>query len=92
VVAVWLLYCVVIGACYSGELKAYMTTPTYTSQIKTLSEVIDSGLTWQMVMYGEEEEARMAVSTDPIIKKIWDDKIVVEYSSTPMVSVHSRFQ
>jgi hypothetical protein len=74
-----------MGASYSGELKAYMTTPAYTSPIKTLSGVIESGLPWHMVLYGEEEEVLMSVSKDPVIKKIWNDKLIVEYASTPNV-------
>jgi len=38
-----------------------------------------------MVLYGEEEEEMMAQSTDPVIKTIWDDKVVVDYSPTPKV-------
>lgn len=41
---------------------------------------------WGMVMYGEEEEEMMAVSTDPVIQQIWDGKIVAEYSPTPQES------
>ena len=38
-----------------------------------------------MVLYGEEEEEMMAQSKDPIVKTIWDKKIVEEYSPMPKV-------
>jgi hypothetical protein len=65
-----------------------MTTPTYTNPINTLSEVLESGLPWGMVLYGEEEEEMMAKSTDPVIKRIWNEKIVTEYAPTPKVNFH----
>ncbi len=47
--------------------------------------MLDSGLDWKMVLYGEEEEEMMAQSEDPVVKEIWDRKIVEEYSPTPQV-------
>ena len=41
-----------------------------------------------MVLYGEEEEEMMQKSTDPVIKRIWDEKIVEEYAPTPKVRFH----
>ena len=40
-----------------------------------------------MVLYGEEEEEMMQKSTDPVIKRIWDEKIVEEYAPTPKVQL-----
>ena len=54
-----------------------MITPTFTKPINTLAEVIESGLEWGLVLYGEEEEIQMAQSTDPVISTIWRDKNVV---------------
>lgn len=34
--AVWILYCLVISASYSGNLKAYLTTPSYSKNIDSL--------------------------------------------------------
>ena len=49
-------------------------------------QVLESGLSWAMVLYGEEEEEMMQRSTDPVIRRIWDEKIVEEYAPTPKVS------
>ena len=48
--------------------------------------MLESGLPWAMVLYGEEEEEMMQKSTDPVIRRIWDGKIVEEYAPTPKVN------
>ena len=75
----------VIGASYTGNLRAFLITPTLTKPINTLAEVVESGLEWGMVMYGEEEERMMAESTDPVISTIWRDKIEEPYRPIPPV-------
>ena len=86
VIAVWILYCLVIGSSYTGNLRAFLITPTFTKPINTLKEVVESGLEWGMVMYGEEEERMMAQSKDPVISAIWKYKIEEPYRPTPPVS------
>ena len=39
--------------------------------------MIESGLPWEFGVYGDEEEELAAKSEDPIMKRIWDDKIPV---------------
>ena len=34
-------------------------------------------------MYGEEEEEMMASSKDPVIQKIWNEKILASYAPVP---------
>ena len=63
-----------------------MITPTFTKPIQTLKEVVESGLEWGMVMYGEEEERMMAQSTDPVISAIWKYKVEEPYRPNPPVS------
>ena len=74
-----------MSSSYSGNLKAHLTTPTFTKPINSLADVIESGLEWGMVMYGEEEERMMAESTDPVISTIWRDKIEEPYRPIPPV-------
>ena len=38
-----------------------------------------------MVLYGEEEEEMMANSEDPIIRTIWNNKIVAPYNAVPQI-------
>ena len=67
-----------------------MITPTFTKPIQTLKEVVESGLEWGMVMYGEEEERMMAQSTDPVISAIWKYKVEEPYRPNPPVSQNFR--
>ena len=40
----------------------------------SLTDVLESGLPWHLILYGEEEEGIMAASPDPTIQAIWQDK------------------
>ena len=71
VIGVWIIYCLIISSAYSGNLKAYLTTPMYSDPINSLKDVVESGLPWGMVLYGEDEERLMQQSQDPIIQTIW---------------------
>nr|XP_040569314.1 glutamate receptor ionotropic, delta-2-like [Lepeophtheirus salmonis] len=84
-IAVWFIYCFVMSAAYGGELKAYLTTPTFSNPINTLEDVVENDLPWGMILYGELEESIMAQSKDKIVQKIWADKIVLEYQVLPQI-------
>jgi len=81
-IGAWILYCLILSSSYSGNLKAFLTTPGIGLPIDTLKDVLDSGLSWGMVLYGEEEEEMMAESPDPVIQRIWQEKEVKPYSPT----------
>ncbi len=83
---IWILTVMVISASYSGELKAYLTRSDYTKPINTLVDLIASGLLWQMVLYGEDFETVMATTDDPVLKRIWKHKMVVEFAANPDVN------
>ena len=82
---IWILYCFVITSSYTGALRAFLITPVFTKPINTLTEVVESGLEWGMILYGEEEERQMAASTDPVISKIWNEKNVEPLEALPPV-------
>ena len=84
-IGVWIIYCLILSSGYSGNLKAYLTTPSYTAPMNNLKDVIDSGLPWAMVLYGEDEQRMMAESQNPIIKTIWEEKITEKYQPVPPV-------
>ena len=42
-----------------------------------MPQLIESDLPWEFGVYGEDEEKIAASSKDPIMKKVWDDKIPV---------------
>ena len=47
-----------------------------------LNEVVNSGLGWGLILYGEEEEKVMEASTDPVISKLWENKEEVPLDET----------
>ena len=61
----------------------FLSYYVFQNPIDTLGDVLESGLPWGMVLYGEEEEQMMASS--PLgsdIRTIWDQKIIKPYSPT----------
>ena len=76
----------VISYAYSGNLVSFMTVPKLAMPIDKLEEVLDSGLPWEMVVYGVEVEDAMASGTlGPVVKELWEGKIPREYSPIPQV-------
>ena len=48
--------------------------------------MLESGLPWEMVVYGVEVEDTMASGgLGPVVKELWERKIPREYSPTPQV-------
>ena len=56
---------------YAGEIRSFFINPGTTSPLDNLGEVVESGLGWGLILYGEEEEKVMAASTDPVMSKVW---------------------
>ena len=56
---------------YAGEIRSFFINPGTTSALDNLGEVVESGLGWGLILYGEEEEKVMAASTDPVMSKVW---------------------
>ena len=86
-IGLWYLYALVTTASYAGEIRSFFINPGMTSSLGStfdmfpcideslsdnLGEVVQSGLGWGLILYGEEEEKVMEASTDPILSKIWE--------------------
>ena len=71
-IGVWYLYALVITSSYAGEIRSFFINPGTTTPIDHLDNVVQSGLGWGLILYGEEEEKVMEASTDPTISKIWE--------------------
>ena len=72
----------IITAAYSGTLKAFLMKAELTKPISTVEELVESGLSWEMVLYEEDVETELSLSKDPILKKFWDKKVVVPPEGT----------
>ena len=86
-VGTWYLYSLVATASYAGGIRSFLINPGVTPSLGLLSildltiecidlldklyEVLDSGLPWGLILYGEEEEKLLEASTDPVLSAIW---------------------
>ena len=78
--------CLICQTVNSGELRAHLVIPVRTGAVDTLEGILESGLRWEMVLYGEPMEDYMAETDKPIVKAIWDGKDVVDFSSVVKVT------
>ena len=78
---IWMLVSLIITQAYSGSLKAFLTNPGLTVPISTVAELLESGFSWEMVLYGEDVEKELSESEDKALKTFWDDKEVVPHES-----------
>ncbi len=61
----WFLSALIASTAYSGSLNAFLMSPEMELPIDSLTALAKSGLKWNMVVYGEQVEERMATS------KVW---------------------
>ena len=61
----WFLSAPIASTAYSGSLNAFLMSPEMELPIDSLTALAESGLRWNMVVYGEQVEERMATS------KVW---------------------
>ena len=87
-VGVWYLYALVATSSYAGEIRSFFINPGTTSPLDNLGEVVESGLGWGLILYGEEEEKVMAASTDPVMSKVWAVSI---HSARSIYSIKNLF-
>ncbi len=83
-VGAWMLYCLVIGASYSSNLKSHLTTPELVPALDSLEEIVSGDLPWKYPVYYTAEEEIMASMKDPVHQKFWKDKITLQEYSTPV--------
>ncbi len=79
-----MLYCVILGMSYSSSLKSFLTTPDMVPSLNSLAEIVDTDLPLKMQLYGTAEEAFISRMTDPVHKKFWQKKIVLDSYNLPV--------
>ena len=90
VIGGWILSALITAAAYGGTLRAFLLKPEFSSPINTLQEVVESGLPWNFVLYGDEFETLLAKQEDEVTRQFWDEKEVVEYNDYPVDRVTKR--
>ncbi len=59
VITSWFLSALIASTAYGGNLRAFLMTPEKEKPIDDLAGLAQSGLTWNMVLYGETVERDM---------------------------------
>ena len=67
-----------------------MTLPTYSQPINTLQEVLESGLPVEIVDYVEYEGSFSQNEEDPVVKKIYNNRVKKEFSQFIEVNKNCR--
>ena len=80
---VWLWVSFIVLSAYGGKLKAFLLRPRVPKPINSLEDLFDSGLPWNMVLFGEPIEKVLEETQDPVFKKFWEEKDVVPYKPFP---------
>ncbi len=75
---VWIFASLILGASFSGQLRAFLLKGTYESPIDTAEDILNSGMTWDMKVYGEDIELDMATSYDADMRALWSGKHKVD--------------
>ncbi len=76
---VWLVFAFLATMSYGGNLRAFLLKPQYPEPIETVNDILESGLNWKMVVYGDHFE-RHIVKNEP---RLWNGKEVVGYRDFP---------
>ncbi len=77
----WLLAAFLLGMFYAGVLRAYLIKPNYTKSINSIQDIVDSGLSWKLVLYGATYERLMDAQTDEPYVTFWQNKEVVPFDN-----------
>ena len=91
ILGTWIICSLILTASFGGNLRAFLTKPKYEKPIDTLSDLLESGMKWDMILYGEEIEHEMASSADPIIKEVWNGKELAEFDPSGYGRVSHKY-
>ncbi|XP_045111726.1 uncharacterized protein LOC123504886 [Portunus trituberculatus] len=69
-VAAWLVFAIILGSAYSGNLTATLTLPKYPPRPETLKQLVDTADRITMQPYGQEFRSVFAKSDLPVFQKL----------------------
>ncbi|XP_045112347.1 uncharacterized protein LOC123505228 [Portunus trituberculatus] len=69
-VTAWLIFAVILGSAYSGNLTASLTLPKHPARPETLLQLVDAVDRITMPPYGEEFRNYFAKSASPVFQKL----------------------
>ncbi len=84
VLAAWILYCLVLSASFSSALKSSLIEPSLEPPVSTLSDLAWGDLPFLMPMFESSEHTLLAMSEDPVRKRLWERKVPMYDFLTPV--------
>lgn len=86
-IGAWLIWAFIIVASYGGNLRAFLLYPSYSEPLDTLQRLADKGITAEVHEYGNQIEAHIEQSKDPVLQKVWGNRKDIPYQEFPMEPV-----
>ncbi len=83
----WFLSAFILTASYGGNLRAFLLKPVLTDPVRTVDQLVSSGLPWNAVEYGDWAEKRITQSEDETLKVYWERKNAVPFEDFPFERV-----
>ena len=85
--AAWLVPCLVFSSGYGSVMRSTFFLPLEGKSIETQEDILESGIPWNKIIYGSDDEKFLASSSDPVIRAIWDGKESSSFDPTSMVDM-----
>ncbi len=79
----WFAFSFFATSAYGGTLRAFLLDPKLSSPIDTMKDMVNSGLPWKVVVYGDQVQSWQEEDQDPYMRTYWNDKIPVKTQDFP---------
>ncbi len=86
----WMSVGLVMSAGFGGSLRAHLTRPGLGRSLDTLTEVVSSGLPWEMIRYGGAGDDSARQSEDDHVRTIYRERILLPYEMYSFQRVSGR--
>ncbi len=78
-------------ASYGGALRATYLRPELSARVRTLRDVLESGLPWKIIVYGDDFELEWERSEDEDVRRFWQEKVPLSYQEHPLEMVRTCY-
>ncbi len=70
-------------ASYGSCMRALLLRPILPKSLETVTDVVESGLPWKAVEYGDWGETRIKNSDIDVVQRYWNGRTVVPFQEFP---------
>ena len=80
----WFIFTFLITSSYSGNLRAFLLKPDLSPPIELLSDIVNSGIPWKVVMYGDLAQSwSSTLMHNDAYRRYWEGKIPLKFTDFP---------